>query len=1508
MSHPLARSRSAARREGVPRRPAPARMIGAAVLALVVGTVGAVVPAEPARAAAAGDLVVTRVPGADPRTSAGFAWQAPVADVSATGLAWGPAEEFDCAGATVATATPPSSGVVDSKVTYAQLTLTELRPGTEYAYCAVAGEQRSATSRFSTEPERAEATTVLAFGNASWRSSSSYQNAFAGTLEAAHAAFPDAGVAIHTGVVGSSNDLSHWRGFLDHAGSALGAVSWMPTAQTSGSGNRSFARGNVLPVASNGNDSADYAVVHGGGLFLTLNSYLTSSANTSATTAWIAERVAEFRADHPDGWVIVSIPTQFYGSSASSSTYRTALQQAFRENDVALVLQGGAAAYTRSWPVGRDTANTLRRDYPAADRVATADGIVYLTPGASGIEQAAVSSSALNESSGWLAVATPTLSSAERTAAGMKTYTAITVTDQALTVQARTAAGAVLDTFTIDRGATPEVAPYPLEPFGLTNGFGTDAATERVITWLAPKAAGLTNPQLTLSAVGDQTGGEPETSCTESVLTRPMTGYVAYTCTATGLLPGTSYDYRVGAWKGERPYQSDAYTFRTDGGAESFTFLDFADTQSTPVSTYDGFWGNALRTALAAHPDAAFVVQNGDLTETTTESHVAAWLGAVGTDLSGPAFNPVLGNHDESSSVQAMWSTLFPRDSRITVPDYGKPAALQYSVVYGNALFLYVNTNLDSTRELRLTDQWIRDAVAADGKNPDGSERFIIVVEHKSPFGGSHSGSGSYPTGDYGNPRIVAQLPKTFDEVGVDLVLAGHDHNLIRSLPIRWNHDTGKAEWDRDQAGLTTIDSRTDGLVYFIPRNAGQKTYSAISTPSASSRPWIASNWAFSDRGDEQPENDVYAAVTVTDSEIQVAAHRVGDTTTPLDRFTITKSPEAPVSLSTPTIEGAAEAGAIVTAAVTADPPTADLDYEWLRDGEVVRSASPDASYVIQPADAGHELSVRVTGSARKMTATTVTSDPVPVDPEVRIWASFDRESWQLDDAAAGLAIGVSTSCREWKVTDDASWLSQSPSSGTTDRDITVSASRNTGSAARTGTVTVTGCGMTGTLTVTQAGRAALSASASSWAAPVLGGDTTVQVSTNQSGWTASVPTAASWLSVTGSGLPGEPLAIIAQPNTGAARSAVITLNSGSASTRVTVSQAAVTLGVSSSSWSPSRGGASRAIKVTASAGSWQIDPASVPTWLSVDRLSGADGEWFVLRADRNLGQSRSAAVTLTSATATRTVTVSQATASTATVSASPSSWSAPAGAGARAVTVTTNGHPWQATVDQDWVHLGATSGTTGAVLVLGADPNTTSAARTATVTLTAGPATRTVKVTQPGNGSGAGFQPLAPLPATGGTSALATGLTGTVTVSDDASWLTSSASGGDLSLTATANTGKVRTSLVTVRASGSTAATAVVLQEGVPSISAGSATWSPSRSGASTSRTVTSSQWDAAGAAPIAATSDAEWLRVPSGAQESGTSLTIAADPNTSGAARAATVTLSTAAASTVITVTQPG
>jgi hypothetical protein len=822
---------------------------------------------------------------ADPTTTAAFAWHLPKASSTAkakaqqTVFAWGPSGIFSCETAEFADF-PLASATVASYVAYFDSPmLSGLTPGTDYQGCAIDNTgARSATYSFSTAPATQDSVTVLAFGNANWRSTSSYQNYFGDTVAAARQAYPQADFLVHTGVVGSSQDQKHWDGFFTESQNAMAGIPWAPTPHSS---NSYFTYNTNLPVGTSATQTANYAVRQGNLLYLSINAYLTTTAQRNATLAWIDDQLVGLPADT---WIIAAIPGQFYGASSPSSTYRTELRNKFADIGVALVLQGSTQAYTRSLPIGGPAGDQIQWDYPSQNTISNADGVVYVTPGASGIQQLNPYPAATTSRDAWLTkwtqFGTPT---AVAQSAGAKTYTAITVDADSIQVKATSVDGSFTDEFTINREPRPAVAPRELTPVNLNNGFGDDAQTQRVITWLGADSAKYSAPSISYSPVG-----QPLDSTVDSTIKNlgsPLASYTAYTTTLKDLNPGTTYQYRLNATAlsahgTPQTWQSPVYTFTTAPATDQpFTFLDFADSQGDS-GTYADYWAHSLAAGLAAVPDAPFVLQNGDMAD--SGSHYPAWAQANGTLLSSVAFNPVVGNHDHG------YQTVLDDALVRTNTDLPGPFPFTYYFVYGDALFLNLNTfgAGASSSDVKKLATWIRQVVEAHGSDSDGTDRWLIVTEHKSPYGGRWAGSSVTSAGSFGSGTLRSGLTPVYDELGVDLVLAGHDHNLIRSYPITWDAAARRAVIDRTAGDVTHAD---DGTIFFIPRNSGEKTYDLTST-STTTRPWIHKLTNLGESGSirtANPDLNVFAAVTVSPDSLVVNAYTAGSPDTPVDSFTI---------------------------------------------------------------------------------------------------------------------------------------------------------------------------------------------------------------------------------------------------------------------------------------------------------------------------------------------------------------------------------------------------------------------------------------------------------------------------------------------------------------------------------------------------------------------------------------------------------------------------------------------
>gem|GEM_PF-813756 len=257
----------------------------------------------------------------------------------------------------------------------------------------------------------------------------------------------------------------------------------------------------------------------------------------------------------------------------------------------------------------------------------------------------------------------------------------------------------------------------------------------------------------------------------------------------TGLLPGTSYTYRVG--DGSRENWSDPQQFHTEPhAAEPFTFLFMSDTQAYPnrsVKNGYGIWAEMLRLGLQAAPEASFLLLSGDIVDYgDQQTQWELWFDAAADLLPTTPIVPTVGNHDVVRSGEDNFRAQFqlPRNGPASEVE------LAYSFDYGDMHMAVLNTEGD----LELQAVWLLQDMASSDK------KWKIAAFHRSPYHSHHARA---------SRDVREAWTQVFDEAGVDLILSGHDHAYMRSWPMR--------DGEKKQDG--------EGTVYIIGGTAGSKFY-----------------------------------------------------------------------------------------------------------------------------------------------------------------------------------------------------------------------------------------------------------------------------------------------------------------------------------------------------------------------------------------------------------------------------------------------------------------------------------------------------------------------------------------------------------------------------------------------------------------------------------------------------------------------------------------------------------
>lgn len=220
------------------------------------------------------------------------------------------------------------------------------------------------------------------------------------------------------------------------------------------------------------------------------------------------------------------------------------------------------------------------------------------------------------------------------------------------------------------------------------------------------------------------------------------------------LQAGTQYSYQVGSVQG--PWSATASFQTEDNSDKNFSFIWFGDTHKSK------HWGDLIQHSFQKFPDVAFYSIAGDLVSTgLNRDDWDQLIDVSGSVLQYKPLMPVPGNHDSQDGLGAwMYQEMF------SLPENGPEELspeLSYSFNYKNALFLMI----DVTSPLKLQSRWIEEQLSSS------QALWKFAIFHFPPY--------NYEE-DYS--EIRKEWCTLFDTYHVDMVMSGHTHYYMRSLPI----------------------------------------------------------------------------------------------------------------------------------------------------------------------------------------------------------------------------------------------------------------------------------------------------------------------------------------------------------------------------------------------------------------------------------------------------------------------------------------------------------------------------------------------------------------------------------------------------------------------------------------------------------------------------------------------------------------------------------------------------
>ena len=246
-----------------------------------------------------------------------------------------------------------------------------------------------------------------------------------------------------------------------------------------------------------------------------------------------------------------------------------------------------------------------------------------------------------------------------------------------------------------------------------------------------------------------------------------------------GLKPDTDYKYVILEKQGGAPVARSVEHFFRTAGAEHWSACIISDFHSyPPIPTRLEAAMGMIDTMQSFDPSLDLVFSPGD---------VVAWGGSYSfwrRMFEEDNFNEFLwarvnGNHDNWTR-KSMASHDFPGENPFFVGTsyyprngYEGQMGVCYRFRYGNTLFVMLNTErMTAGPEFAAAEQWLRDCVKFErgGENPP---TFVVVCMHYEWFNGTNGRSVQY-----------TRWHRTFDELGVDLAIAGNNHIYVRSQPL----------------------------------------------------------------------------------------------------------------------------------------------------------------------------------------------------------------------------------------------------------------------------------------------------------------------------------------------------------------------------------------------------------------------------------------------------------------------------------------------------------------------------------------------------------------------------------------------------------------------------------------------------------------------------------------------------------------------------------------------------
>jgi LPXTG-motif cell wall-anchored protein len=400
--------------------------------------------------------------------------------------------------------------------------------------------------------------------------------------------------------------------------------------------------------------------------------------------------------------------------------------------------------------------------------------------------------------------------------------------------------------------------------------------SELNFTWYSVKTSGDSEVQIAKKADYDgQTFPVDKAQTFKGNKNDGNDNYSSNKVVATGITKATDYVYRVG----DGSNWSSVYTYSTENPS-AYNFLLAGDPQigaSGNIDNDKNGWVATMNKASASFPNSSFLLSVGDQVNNGGELNGGSNEGEYSAYFAPDQFKSlpiaaIPGNH-ETYGVGHNTHFNVPNESTYGSISSAPTTGGDYYFTYGNTLFMMLNSN-----DLNAADHeaFMKDAIA---KNPNATWK--VVSLHHSIYS-----SADHATDD----DIIARrnsLPQIFTNLGVNVVLDGHDHCYTRTYQMVGNEPKAQAN---DKKFTVTNPSGTayqdetvvnpTGVAYITANSASGSKYYEMQQANGKSYYEAVKN---------QNHTPTFSNVEVTDNSLTITTYRT-DNLEKIDRYTLAKN------------------------------------------------------------------------------------------------------------------------------------------------------------------------------------------------------------------------------------------------------------------------------------------------------------------------------------------------------------------------------------------------------------------------------------------------------------------------------------------------------------------------------------------------------------------------------------------------------------------------------------------